>query len=112
MKAKLDATYFIWFQDPICPGSYKGSSPSIEMECAKRLWEWGENNNIRYKLMICDGVSKSYNAIWNVYGACDTCYKYEAMEPTNKELIAWKNSKQHNAWEKPSSGKSRLWQGH
>ena len=81
MKAKLDEAGFNdWYQDHICEGSYKGSSPSMEMECAKRLWGRSENNYVRYKWMICDGDSKSYNAIWSVYGACDTCHKYEAME--------------------------------
>lgn len=70
MKAKLDDDSFNdWYQDHICEGSYKGSSPSVEMECAKRLWGRSENCNVRYKWMICDGDSKSYNAIWNVCGA-------------------------------------------
>ena len=42
--------------------------------------------------MIYDGDSKSCKAIWNVYGACDNCNKYEVMEQFYKELIAWKNS--------------------
>ena len=100
MKAKLDDDSFNdWYQDHICEGSYKGSSPSMEMECAKRLWGRSENCNVRYKWMICDGDSKSYNAIWNVYGACDSCYKYEAKEQTDKEFIAWKNSADYKTWE-------------
>ena len=48
MKAKLDEAGFNdWYQDHICEGSYKGSSPSMEMECAKRLWERSENNYLR-----------------------------------------------------------------
>ena len=34
-----------------------------------------------------------------MYGACDTCYKYEVMEQSDKELIAWKNSQEHKTWE-------------
>ena len=97
MKAKLDDDSLNdRYQDHICEGSYKGSSPSMEMECAKRLWGQSENYNVRYKWMICDGESKSYNASWNVYGACDSCHKYEAMEQTDKEFISWKNSVDHN----------------
>ena len=100
MKAKLDEAGFNdWYQDHICEGSYKGSSPGMEMECAKRLWGQSENNCVRYKWMICDGDSKSYNATWSVYGACDTCHKHEAMEQSDKELIAWKNSQEHKTWE-------------
>lgn len=48
MKAKLDEAGFNdWYQDHICEGSYKGSSPSMEMECAKRLWGRSENNYVR-----------------------------------------------------------------
>ena len=109
MAEKLhDTSFNEWYQDHICEGSYKGSSPSMEMECAKQLWGRGENNFVRYKWMICDGDSKSYNAIWNVYGACDTCHKYEAMEQTDKELFAWKNSRIQDVGRKPSSGKGRV----
>lgn len=39
MKARLNEECFEeWMQDHQCEGSYKGSSPSMEMECAKRLW--------------------------------------------------------------------------
>ena len=38
MKAKLDEAGFNdWYQDHICEGSYKGSSPGMEMECAEAL---------------------------------------------------------------------------
>ena len=57
--------------------------------------------------MICDGDSKSYNTIWSVYGACDTCHKYEAMEQSDKELIAWKNSQEHKTWEEDHIFKER-----
>ena len=99
MKAKLDDDSFNdWYQDHICEGSYKGSSPSMEMSVPSVCG--GEvKTNVRYKWMICDGDSKSYNAIWNVYGACDSCHKYEAKEQTDKEFIAWKNSADHKTWE-------------
>lgn len=35
-----------------------------------------------YKQMITDGDSKAYSAVWDVYGLCDTCRKYESMSET------------------------------
>ena len=73
MKARLDKeTFDEWFAGNECDGSYKDSSPSMKMECAKRLWGRSIDYNLRYKFMITDGDSKSYSAVWNIYGACDT----------------------------------------
>ena len=63
-KASLSEEQFEdWFQSHQCEGSYKGSSPSMEMECAKRLWGRSERDFIRYTWMISDGDSKAYNAV-------------------------------------------------
>ena len=59
--------------------------------CKKALGTERENNYVRFKWMIGDGDSKSYNAIWNVYGACDTCHKHEAVGQSDKELNTRKN---------------------
>ena len=52
-----------------------------------------------YKWMISDGDSKSYSSIWNIYGACDTCNRFEQLEPTSKEYISWKASSGYKEWE-------------
>lgn len=45
--------------------------------------------------MISDGDSKSYSAIWNYYGACDTCNQYESLESTSEEYKIWKASEDY-----------------
>lgn len=99
-KASLTEEQFEdWFQTHQCKGSYKGSSPSMEMECAKRLWGRSECDFIRYTWMISDGDSKAYNAVWSIYGACDTCHHYENLQSTDKEYVNWKSSENFKKWE-------------
>lgn len=73
MKGRLNEEEFEeWWQSHDCQGWYKGSSPTMEMECAKQLWGRNTDQKVMYKWMISDGDSKSYNAVWNIYGVCDT----------------------------------------
>ena len=88
-----------WSQTHGCQGSYGGSSPSMEIECAKRSWGRSEQYLLRYKWMISDGDSKSYSSIWNMYGACDTCNHFEALDTTSKEYISWSVSNEYKEWE-------------
>lgn len=76
-----------WLQTHQCEGSYKSSSPSMEMECVKRMWGRSEQDFIRYTWMISDGDSKAYNAVWNIYGACDTCHHYKNLKNTDQEYV-------------------------
>lgn len=64
-----------WQEQHACDGNYGGSSPSMELEAAKRILGRSQDYNLRYMYMICDGDSKSYSAIWNFYGVCDLCNK-------------------------------------
>ena len=99
MQARLDKESFDeWIAEHECGGSYKGSSPSMEMECAKRMWGRSIDNELRYKWMITDGDSKSYSAVWNAYGSCDTCNEYEVLEHSDKKYIAWKESPDYVQW--------------
>ena len=88
-----------WYQTYHCEGSYKGPSPSMEMECAKRMWGRSEQDFIRYTWMISDGDSKAYNAIWSIYGACDTCHHYENLQNSDQEYVTWKASEGFEKWE-------------
>ena len=88
-----------WAENHTCLGSFGGSSASMEMESAKRLWGRSQDYSIRYKFMISDGDSKSYSAIWNYYGACDTCNQYESLESTSEEYKTWKASEDYVKWE-------------
>lgn len=53
--------------------------------------------------MISDGDSKSYSAIWNHYGACDTCNHYESLQSTSEEFRKWKVSEDYAKWENDHS---------
>ena len=49
--------------------------------------------------MISDGDSKAYNAIWSIYGACDTCHHYENLQNSDQEYVTWKASEGFEKWE-------------
>ena len=56
---------------PNCLKNYDGSANSMEMECAKRIWERSEETHqLRYTTILSDGDSKTYdNLLTNkVYG--------------------------------------------
>lgn len=40
--------------------------------------------------MISNGNPKPYSSIWNIYEACDTCNRFEALEVTSKSLESGK----------------------
>ncbi|RMX36753.1 hypothetical protein pdam_00023136, partial [Pocillopora damicornis] len=84
-----------WLQTHDCQGSYGGSSSSMEMECAKQLWQRSAQYCLMYKWMISNGNPKPYSSIWNIYEACDTCNRFEALEVTSKEYISWKASDEY-----------------
>ena len=71
----------------------------MEIECAKRMCERSEQDFIRYKGMISDGDSKAYNAIWSIYGACDTCHHYGNLQNSDQEYVTWKASEGFKKWE-------------
>jgi hypothetical protein len=36
----------------------------------KELWKRSLDFKMRYKYMVCDGDSKAYTSVWDVYGCC------------------------------------------
>ena len=47
-----------------CLKNYDGSAKSMEVECALRMWRRSiEINKLRYTTMLCDGDSKSFDAV-------------------------------------------------
>ena len=60
----------------VCTKNHFGSSKSMETKAAERLWGRSIAYNMRYKWMVCDGDSTSFNAVWDTYGSCDLCHKY------------------------------------
>lgn len=54
----------------LCQKNYNGSSSSMEKDAAKILWGRSVDlHKFRYRKMVCDGDSKAYSDVWNVYGA-------------------------------------------
>ena len=63
-----------------CTENHTGSSGAIEKDFARRLWSNSLAFNFRYKYIVCDGDSKAYNSVWDVYGCCEDCNKWERMD--------------------------------
>ena len=83
-----------------CQKNYEGSSGSMEKQAAKIMWARSiEKHNIRYKNMVCDGDSKAHSEVWDVYGVCSDCAKYEKMDKKSTEYQKWANSKAFKRWE-------------
>jgi hypothetical protein len=55
---------------------------------------------IQYTYMVCDGDSKAYNSVWDVYRCCETCEKYENMNRQSKEYENWVKSNAYGKWKK------------
>lgn len=98
-KATLSEEEFdAWQEQHACGGNYGGSSSSMELEAAKRIWGRSHDYNLRYKYMIC-GDSKSFSAIWNFYGVCDLCNKNEELHKSPKEHEKWQKTKEYKQWD-------------
>ena len=57
-----------------CQRNHQGPSKSMEVVAAQNIWRRSSAYNMKYKWMICDGDSASYNCIWDIYGACENCH--------------------------------------
>ena len=71
----------------------------METACAETIWRKSLEYKMQYKYMVSDGDSKAYNAVWDVYGVCDDCSRYEKMNKNSEEYLAWKNSNKYKKWE-------------
>ena len=62
--SKDDENFDEWLQNHSekCSKNYEGSANSMEMECAKRIWERSEEKHkLRYTTILSDGDSKTYD---------------------------------------------------
>ena len=41
---------------------------------------------------------KSYHEVWDTYGVCDVCDKYERMNKQSAEYKKWLSSKEYQKW--------------
>ena len=89
-----------------CAKNYEGSSGNMEVDIAKELWERSKQFGMRYKYMVSDGDSKAYVAVWDIYGCCELCEKYERMSRQSKEYQQWKQSHVHDKWMESHEQKS------
>ena len=84
----------------LCQKNFGGSSPAMEKEAAKILWNRSvEKHQFRYIDMVYDGDSKAYGEVWDTYGVCKTCAKYENMDKQSLEYKNWLKSKNYATWE-------------
>ena len=63
-----------------CTENHAACSGAMEKEIARRIWSNSLSYNLRYKFMICDSDSKAYDGVWDIYGSCDNCNKWENMD--------------------------------
>ncbi len=57
--------------------------------------------------MITDGDSKAYGSIWDTYGCCDKCEKWEKMDKWSAEYKKSHESKEYEIWKQNhESGKA------
>ena len=68
-----------------CTENHAGSSGIMEKEIARRIWSNSLSYNLRYKFVICDGDRKAYNGVWDIYGSCDDCNKWENMDKKSNQ---------------------------
>jgi hypothetical protein len=101
-KQKESNEYKEWYtkHKPNCGKNYEGSSGNMEVSIAEELWKRSLDFKMRYKYIVCDGDSKAYTSVWDVYGCCKTCEKYERMDRQSKEYGKWVESKAYTKWKK------------
>ena len=95
--------YKEWYtkHQPNCGKNYEGSSGNMEVSIiAEELWKCSLDFNMRYKYNVCDGDSKADTSMWDVYGCCKTCEKYERMDRQSKEYRKWVKTKAFTTWKK------------
>ena len=85
---KESEEFQIWYEGHKnkCFGNYDGTSGSMEVVIAKDIWSRSLEFGFRYKYMVGDGDSRSYNAIWDIYGCCADSDHYERLDQAQLEI--------------------------
>ena len=82
-----------------CQRNFEGSSSTMEKEAAKIIWGRSlSKHNFRYTEMVCDGDSKACSEVWDTYGVCEDCKKYELMDKKSSEYQKWLKSAAYKRW--------------
>lgn len=83
-KEKGSPEHDIWYENHKkkgnCSKNFNGSGGSMEVDIAKELLGRSLSFNMRYKFMVCDGDSRAYSVVWDIYGCCETCDRYERLK--------------------------------
>ena len=73
---------------PNCQCNYSGSSPAMEMEAAKRMWERSKSYGLQYTTMLSDGDAKTFTSLQQskVYGDNVDLVKEECINHIHKRM--------------------------
>lgn len=83
-----------------CQKNFDGSSSAMEAAAANIMWNRSvEKHRLQYTDMVCDGDSKAYNDVWDIYRICNDCEKYEKMNKKSVAYQQWENSEEFKKWE-------------
>ena len=98
--SKESEEFQLWYvtHQPDCTENHSGSSGAMEQDIARRIWNKSLAYNLHYNFMVCDGDSKAYNNVWDVYGACEDCNKWENIDKKTNEYKKWVESLAHEKW--------------
>lgn len=98
--SKESDEFQLWYatHKPNCTENHSASSGAMEQDIAKRIWNKSLAYNLHYKFMVCDGDSKAYYKVWDIYGACKKCNKWENIDKKNSEYKKWVESLAHEKW--------------
>ena len=98
--SKESEEFQLWYvtHQPDCTENHSGSSGAMEQDIARRIWNKSLAYNLHYNFMVSDGDSKAYNNVWDVYGACEDCNKWENIDKKTNEYKKWVEFLAHEKW--------------
>ncbi|CAB4031997.1 Hypothetical predicted protein [Paramuricea clavata] len=95
---------------PVSDSAYQKHNRSVNLATQKVLEERLNDAGHRVRTFlqkddaeILDVAVKAYGEVWDIYGVCDDCEKYENMDKQSAEYQKWLKSKAHANWEREHS---------
>ena len=76
-----------------CSANFEGASSEMERNAVRTMFLASTDYKLRYKALVGDGDTKAYLDVWDVYGCCDLCLKWQ-------HLLTKRNSPEYEAWTK------------
>ncbi|XP_072165849.1 uncharacterized protein [Diadema setosum] len=86
---KTKDKYKTWWagHEDRCFRNHKGSSGKMEVDAAVTMWKRSvSKHKIRYRYMLCDGDSSSFNAVRDVYGEGHEVRKVDCVGHVGKRM--------------------------